>query len=159
MLNNDKGLTQHPFSKSGAFRPAPEVIAMFFLKNLLFRYSDRIIDYFSDAVRIYAFKEEEAARWAAVVAVKIGGKKQRKFMINHLAQMASNVLKNYPNKSARKSLSDRIVSLREEIESSNGNPRYVREAEEKLSKLNEEYLYSLRHGDALIFRRKHPKCF
>jgi hypothetical protein len=114
------------------------------------------MDYFSDAVRIYAFKAEEDARWAAVVAAKIAGKKQRKFMTGHLAQMTSNVLKNYPNKPARKTLADRIVSLREEIESSNGNPR---EAEEKLLKLNEEYLDSLRHGDSSIFRRKHPKCF
>ena len=132
---------------------------MAFLKNLFFRHSQGVMDYFSDAVRIYAFKAEEDARWAAVVAAKIAGKKQRKFMIGHLAQMTSNVLKNYPNKPARKTLADRIVSLREEIESSNGNPREAREAEEKLLKLNEEYLYSLRHGDSSIFRRKHPKCF
>ena len=117
------------------------------------------MDYFSDAVRIYAFKAEEDARWAAVAAAKIAGKKQRKFMIDHLSQMTSNVLKNYPNKPARKALAERMVSLREEIASSNGNPRYAREVEEKLFKLNEEYLSSLRHGDASIFRRKHPQCF
>ena len=132
---------------------------MAFLKNLIFRHSNGIMDYFSDAVRIYAFKTEEDARWAAVLAAKVAGKKQRKFMIDHLAQMASNVLKNYPNKPARKTLADRIVSLREEIESRNGNPRDAREVEEKLLKLNEEYLYSLRHGDSSIFRRKHPQCF
>jgi hypothetical protein len=132
---------------------------MAFLRNLIFRHSKGVMDYFSDAVRIYAFKAEEEARWAAVLAAKVAGKKQRKFMIDHLAQMSSNVLKNYPNKAARKTLADRIASLREEIESSNGNPRYAREIEEKLSKLNEEYLYSLRHGDTSIFRRKHPKCF
>jgi hypothetical protein len=132
---------------------------MAFLKNLIFRHSRGVMDYFSDAVRIYVFKGEEEARWAAVVAAKAAGKKQRRFMIDHLAQMASNVLKNYPNKPARKTLADLIVSLREEIESSNGCPRYAREAEEKLSKLNEEYLHGLRHGDSSIFRRKHPKCF
>jgi len=129
---------------------------MAFLKNLLFRHSKGVMDYFSDAVRIYAFKGEEDARWAAVVAAKVAGKKQRKFMIGHLAQMTSNVLKNYPSRPARKTLADRIVSLREQIESSNGNPR---KAEDKLLKLNEEYLYSLRHGDSAIFRRKHPQCF
>ena len=132
---------------------------MAFLKNLFFRHSKGVMDYFSDAVRIYAFKTEEDARWAAVVAAKVAGKKQRKFMIDHLAQMTSNVLKNYPNKPARKTLAERIASLREEIESRNGNPRDAREAEEKLLKLNEEYLYSLRHGDSSIFRRKHPQCF
>jgi hypothetical protein len=48
------------------------------------------------------FQREEDARWAAVVAAKVAGKKQRKFMIDHLAQMASNVLKNYPNKPLEK---------------------------------------------------------
>ena len=132
---------------------------MAFLKNLLFRHSKGVMDYFSDAVRIYAFKAEEDARWAAVVAAKVAGKKQRKSMIGQLAQMTSNVLKNYPNKPARKTLAERIVSLREEIESRNGKSRDAREAEEKLLKLNEEYLYSLRHGDSSIFRRKHPQCF
>jgi hypothetical protein len=132
---------------------------MAFLKNLIFRHSKGIMEYFSGAVRIYVFKGEEEARWAAVVAAQTAGKKQRKFMIDHLAKMASNVLKNYPNKPARKSLAARIVSLREEIESSNGDPRYAREAEEKLAKLNEEYLHGFRHGDSSTFRRKHPECF
>ena len=154
-----KGGARYAISYPEGFKLPQEVKGMGFLRNLLFRHSKGVMDYFSDAVRIYVFKEEEDARWAAVVAAKVAGKKQRKFMIDHLAQMASNVLKNYPNKPARKSLADRIVSLREEIESSNGNPLYAREAEEKLLKLNEEYLYGLHHGDSSIFRRKHPKCF
>ncbi len=132
---------------------------MGFLNNFLFRHSQGVTDYFSDAVRIYAFKGEEDARWAAVVAAKLAGKRQRKSMIGQLAQMTSNVLKNYPNKPARKILVDRIMSLQEEIESRNRNPRYALEAEKKLLELNGEYLYSLCHGDTTIFRRKHPKCF
>jgi len=132
---------------------------MAFLKNLLFRHSKGVMDYFSDAVRIYAFKAEEDARWAAVVAAKVAGKKQRKSMIGELSHMMSNVLKNYPNKPARKTLADRLLSLQEQIESGNGNSGDAREDEEKLLKLNEEYLYSLRHGDSSIFRRKYPQCF
>jgi hypothetical protein len=132
---------------------------MLFLKNFLFRHSQGVTDYFSDAVRIYAFKGEEDARWAAVVAAKMAGKKQRKSMIGKLTQMASNVLKNYPNKPARKVLVDRISSLHEDIESRNRNPRYAAEAEKKLSELNGEYLCCLSQGDSTIFRRKHPKCF
>ena len=132
---------------------------MAFLKNLFFRHSKGVMDYFSDAVRIYAFKAEEDARWAAVVAAKVAGKKQRKSMIGELSHMMSNVLKNYPNKPARKTLADRLLSLQEQIESGNGNSGDAREAEEKLLKLNEEYLSSLRCADSSIFRRKHPKCF
>jgi hypothetical protein len=132
---------------------------MAFLKNLLFRHSKGVMDYFSDAVRIYAFKGEEDARWAAVAAAKVAGKKQKKFMIDQLSHMMTNVLKNYPNKPARKNLADRLLYLQEEIESRNGNSRNVREAEEKLLKLNEEYCCSLRRGDSSVFRRKHPQCF
>jgi len=132
---------------------------MAFLKDFLFRHSKGVTEYFSDAVRIYAFKGEEDARWAAIVASKVAGKKQKKFMIGQLAQMASNVLKNYPNKPARKTLSDRILSLQEEIKSRNGNSRDTREAEEKLLRLNGEYLSGLRNSDSSIFRRKHPKIF
>jgi hypothetical protein len=132
---------------------------MAFLKNFLFRHSKEVTEFFTDAVRIYAFKGEEDARWAAVAAAKVAGKRQRKFMIGQLAQMASNVLKNYPNKAARKTLSDRILSLQEEIEPRNGNPGDAREAEENLLKLNEEYLSSLRKADSSIFRRKYPKIF
>jgi hypothetical protein len=132
---------------------------MVFLRNFLFRHSKGVTEYFCDAVRIYAFKGEEDARWAAVVAAKVAGKKQRKSMIGQLAQMTSNVLKNYPNKSVRKTLVDRILSLQEEIESRTRNPRYVHEAEKKLLGLNGEYLYSLCQGDSSIFRRKHPRFF
>ena len=149
----------YPISQPRGFRFQEEVMDMVFLKSFLFRHSQGVTDYFSDAVRIYAFKGEEDARWAAVVAAKMAGKKQRKSMIGQLAQMTSNVLKNYPNKPARKILVDRILSLQEEIESRNRNPMYAREAEKKLLELNGEYLFSLCQGDSTIFRRKHPKCF
>jgi hypothetical protein len=132
---------------------------MAFFKNFLFRHSKGVTEYFCDAVRIYAFKGEEDARWAAVVAAKMAGKKQRKSMVGKLTQMASNVLKNYPNKPVRKTLSRRILSLKEEIEAGNGSPADAREAEEKLLELNGEYLFSLRSADSSIFKRKHPKCF
>jgi len=132
---------------------------MAFLENLLFRHSQGVMDYFSDAVRIYVFKGDEDARWAAVAAAKIAGKKQKKLMIDQLSHMMTNVLKNYPNKPARKNLADRLLYLQKEIESGNGNSGAAREAEEKLLKLNEEYFSSLRHADSSIFRRKHPKCF
>jgi hypothetical protein len=132
---------------------------MALLKNLLFRHSRGVTDYFSDAVRIYAFKGEEDARWAALVAARVAGEKQKKIMIAQLSHMKANVLKNYPSKSARKTLADRLLSLQEEIESGNGNSGDAREAEEKLLKLNEEYLSSLLCADSSIFRRKHPRCF
>lgn len=132
---------------------------MAFLKNLFFRHSKGITDYFSDAVRIYAFKGEEDAQWAAIVAAKVAGKKQRKIMIGQLSRMISNVIKNYPHKPSRKLIANRLFTLKEEIESKNGSPRDSRDEMEKLLALNEEYLYCLNHADPSIFRRKYPKYF
>jgi hypothetical protein len=132
---------------------------MRFLRNFLFRHSKGITDYFSDAVRIYAFKGEEDARWAALTAADIAGKRKRKFMIGQLSHMMSNVLKNYPNTPTRKNLADRLSSLQEEIESRNGDPRDAEEDKKKLCRLNEEYFDCLCCADSSIFRRKYPKIF
>ena len=132
---------------------------MSFWKDFVFRHSKGVTQYFCDAVRIYVFKNEEDARCAALAAAKMAGKKQKKFMVDQLSHMISNVLKNFPNKPIRKNLADRLLSLQAQIISGNGKSRDVREAEERLLKLNEEYFFSLRQADSSVFRRKHPQCF
>ena len=132
---------------------------MTFLKNLLFRHSKGITDYFSDALRVYAFQGEEDARWAAIVAARVAGKRQRKFMSDRLSRMMSNVLKHHPDKSTRKLMADRLSSLQQEIAPRNGGVKDAREEKEKLSRLNEEYMGCLHRADPSIFRRKYPKFF
>jgi Fic family protein len=77
----------------------------------------------------------------------VAGKKQKKFMIGQLAQMTANVLKNYPNKRARKALSDRILSLQEEIESKNGKPRDARAISKEIET---SYENTKKHLDKLL---------
>jgi len=132
---------------------------MTFLKNLLFRYSKRINDYFADAVRVYVLKGEEDARCAALVSAKVAGEKQRKLMIKDLSNMASNVMQNFPNKLTRKSLSDRLLSLKQDIELKNWDLKDVKREKENISTPMTEYLSCMDQPDPSIFRRKYPELF
>ena len=135
------------------------VLIVSFLKNVLFRPSKKINDYFVNAVRVYALRGEEDAGCAAIAAAKVVGKKQRLSMIEGLLKMASNVKKDYPYKIARKSIADRILFLKGEIEKKDWDSRDLREEKEKLSKINAEYLSCLDRFDPSVFQRKYPKLF
>jgi hypothetical protein len=128
------------------------------LRNLLFRHSKKIHDYFTDAVRVYALRGEEDARCAAIVAAKVAGKKQRQSMVESLSKMAANVRRNSLDRMARKSIADRILLIKEEVNfkawRGTGFPE-----EEELSKMNAEYLSCLNRADPTIFKRKYPKLF
>ena len=150
-LANNKSLINHFITG--------EVSIVSFLKTLLFRQTKRIVQYFSNAVRVYVLKGEEDARCAALAAAKIAGKKQRKTMVNLLSQMNSNVMLKYPDKSARDILSHRILSLINDMESKDWNPTDAHDEKDKLSKINAEYLSGLDQADPSIFIKKHPKLF
>ena len=135
------------------------VLIVSFLKNVLFRPSKKINDYFVNAVRVYALRGEEDAGCAAIAAAKVVGKKQRLSMIEGLLKMASNVKRDYPYKNARKSIADRILFLKGEIENKDWDSRDLREEKEKLSKINAEYLSCLNRFDPSVFKRKYPNLF
>jgi len=118
-----------------------------------------MVQYFSNAVRVYVLQGEEDARCAALAAAKIAGKRQRKAMLNLLAQMNSNVMQRYPDKNARNLLSQRISALIKDLESRDWNPTDAHEEKDKLSKMNEEYLSCLYQADPSIFAKKFPKLF
>jgi hypothetical protein len=88
---------------------------MFDLQNLFGRRSQRIIDFFINAVRVYALKGEEDARCAAIAAVKGASKKQRRSMMESLFKMASNVTRNSPTQLALKPLAERLTLLKEDL--------------------------------------------
>jgi hypothetical protein len=132
---------------------------MAFLKNLLFRHSKGITDYFSDALRVYVLQGEEDARRAAIVAARVAGKRQRKFMAGRLSKMMSNIMKYHPDKTTRKLMADRLSSLEQEIASRNGDAKGARKEKQNLPNLNEEYLDCLHRADPSIFRRRYPKFF
>ncbi len=80
-------------------------------------------------------------------------------MVNLLAQMNSNILSRYPDKSARNLLSQRILSLIVDMESRDWDPADAHEEKDKLSKINGEYLACLDKVDPDIFMKKFPKLF
>ena len=129
------------------------------LKGLLFRHSEKINDYFADAVRVYALSGEEEAYYAAIAAAKTAGKRQRQSMIASLSKMASNVMRNHPERIARKSIVDRILLLKEAVEVKDGEVCGFEEEQEKLSKMKAEYLSCLNRADSSVFKRKYPHLF
>jgi hypothetical protein len=135
------------------------VFIMTFLKHLLFRHSEKIRDYFADAVKVYVLTGEEDVRRAALASAKNAGERQRKLMIENLSKMTSNVMKNLPDRLARKSLADRLLALKQDIESKNWDVNDAREEKEKIENPASEYLSCLDQADPSIFRRKYPELF
>lgn len=130
-----------------------------FLKKWLFGRSEKIHKFFTSATRIYILKGEEDARCAAVAAAGMATRKQRKAMVKELENIASNVLQSYPDKNQRKVLAERVLSLKETIESSAANQGDGGEEKKKLSILNKEYFSCLKEGDPSVFCRRYPKLF
>jgi hypothetical protein len=135
------------------------VVNLNFLKKLLSGRSGKRNEFFANAVKVYALKGEEDARCAALAAAKASSRRQRKSMSALLEKMAANVVQSYPDKVLRKSLADRLLSLKKEIEIKNWDPVDVRKEEERLAKINEEYRFCLNQADPSIFKRKYPGLF
>ncbi len=116
-------------------------------------------DFFVNAVKVYALKGEEDARCAAIAAAKSSSKKQRKSMVALLVKMSVNVMQSYPDKAVRKSLCDRLLSLKKDIEIKDWGLGDGKQEEKKLAKINEEYRFCLNQADPSIFKRKYPTLF
>ena len=136
-----------------------DVFIMTFFKILLFRHSKKIREFFADAVKVYVLTGKEDVRRAALASAKNAGKRQRKLMIEYLSNMTSNVMKNLPDRLTRKSLADRLLALKQDIESKNWEVNDAREEKEKIEKPSSEYLSCLGQADPSIFRRKYPELF
>ena len=130
-----------------------------FLRKWFFRRSKKTHEFFTSATRIYILKGEEDARCAAVAAAGMATRKQRNAMTKELENIASNVMQSYPDKNKRKILADRILSLKETIESLAARRDNDGEEKKKLSIMNEEYFSCLNEGDPSVFCRRHPKLF
>ena len=126
-------------------------------------HAERINDYFANAVRAYAFKEDESARCAAFAAAKVASKKQRDSMALYLSSMKSDF--NYSDQTDKYHsetiaiISRRLVDLKRDIETKDWDLDDIREEKERLSKIDPEYLDSLNRADPTIFIRKYPELF
>ncbi len=129
------------------------------LRKWFFRRSEKIHEFFTGATRVYILKGEEDARCAAVAAAKMVRDKQRKALTRQLENVASNISQSYPDKSQRKILVGRVLSLKETIESLAARQNSDGEEKKKLSILNTEYFSCLNAGDPSVFCRRYPKLF
>lgn len=132
-----------------------EVRELNFLRRLFSGHSQKINDFFAGAIKVYVLKGEEDARCVALAAAKGASKRQRRAMVALLVQMSANVAQSYPDKAVRKTIADRLLSLKAEIEVK-GRPE---EEEKRLAEINEEYRFCLSRVDPTIFKRKYPSLF
>ena len=135
------------------------MILLPFLRKWLFGRSGKNHEYFTGATRVYVLNGEEDARCAAVAAAGMATRKQRNVMIKELENITSNVMQSFPDKNKRKILVDRILSLKETIESIAARRNNGGEEKKKLSVVNKEYFSCLNEGDSSVFCRRHPKLF
>ena len=134
---------------------------MLFFKKLkqMKDHAERINDYFCNAVTVFLFKGEEEARVAALAAAKLAAKKQRDSMIAYLAGMASDIVDSSPNKPLAVAAAKDLLELKKDIEAKDWNIKDVIAEEQKLKKLNPEYLHALDKANPDVFVKKYPELF
>ena len=130
-----------------------------FLEKWFSRRARKTHEFFTSATRVYILNGEEDARCAAVAAAGMAPRKQRKVMIEELENIISNVLQSYPDKNKRKIIAERVLSLKETLESFATRRDNDGEEKKKLSIVNKEYFSCLNEGDPSVFCRRHPKLF
>jgi hypothetical protein len=130
-----------------------------FFRKWFCRRSEKIHEFFINATRVYILQGEEDARCAAVAAAKMAAAKQRRALARELENIAANISQSYPDKSRRKMLAERALSLKESIESCPAKPGSDGEEKKRLSFLNKEYFSSLNEVDPSVFCRRYPKLF
>ncbi len=135
------------------------MILLSFFRKRLFGRSEKIHEFFTSATRVYILKGEEDARCAALAAAEIVTDKQRKAMKRDLEKIASNISQSYPDKSQRKILVARVLSLKETIESFMAGRSSDVEEKKRLSIMNKDYFSCLNEGDPSVFCRRYPKLF
>jgi len=123
----------------------------------------RINDYFSNAVRVYALTNEEAARAAIVTAAMDAAKAQRHSMVKYLERMVSDLKKMDEIDEKTKPHIDKFIEssleLANEISSRDWNKSDINKQKEELGTLNSDYLAALEKADPTIFSQKHPRLF
>jgi len=135
------------------------VFTLFLLVLLIIwvnRHSNRINDYFANAVEAYAIRNDEAAKVAAVAAAKVAANKQRQSMIVYLESMAQGLRTELPNEPKLGHAISRILEIKSEIGTRDWSVYEATEEKQRLGVLNPEYLKGLDRADPNVFGT-HPQ--
>jgi hypothetical protein len=80
-------------------------------------------------------------------------------MVKYLSEMATDIQKGFPDRSAASPIAKRLLSLKEDIEQRDWSIEDIMEEKKRLFQANPEYLMALDQADPNVFSRKHPELF
>jgi hypothetical protein len=121
----------------------------------LFGGSEKINDYFSDAVYVYIRTADPVVRMATLAAAKVAAGAQRASMVNYLRVAAAEVRQQESNDDA----SYRLNQLADEISLHGWTVQDAVHERQALAKLDKEYTRALDRFDSTIFRRRFVSLF
>ena len=136
---------------------AGAAVAIILIKML--RHSQRINGYFTNAVRVYLWMEEEDAKIAALAASKVAAGKQRGSMLNHLDTLTSDSTKLLHAVPELQRLISKLSELQVEITAKDWTIKDIVQEKQRLMDYNPSYLSALEKADANVFVRKYPDLF
>ena len=121
------------------------------------RHASRINHYFANALRVYAFLGEDAARVAALAAAKVAAGLQRQSMVWYLDCLRRD-LEELPDEMSQTAAS-RLLRLQSQIVAKDWTLWDGAVEKRNLRNQNSEYLIALERADDQVFARRHPELF
>jgi hypothetical protein len=124
--------------------------------EILLKLSDRINDYFANAVTVFRDLRDPAARTAALTAAKVADTKQRASMVRYLRAIADDWKK---ATSIQDETYDNLQALADEIQSRDWCIEDIQVQKALLRQVDMEYLQALDGSDPTIFIHRYPDLF
>jgi len=119
--------------------------------------TDRINDYFANAVRVYAHPGEEASRVAILAASKVAASVQRTTMINYLKNIATDLAT--MGGGQEKAAAKKLLIVAKELEEKYWTINDIIQEKSRLEVLNKDYVDALNVADPSVFSRYYPSLF
>ena len=133
-------------------------ICIYFLAKLV-RSGGRINEYFSNAVRVYLWLQEEDARHAAITAARTASSSQRELMARYLDELDGDLSPFTEKVPELNEISKCITQMVHEISAKDWTIMDIKEAKEVLEQYNKEYLEALNRSDPTVFSKRYPSLF
>ncbi len=118
--------------------------------------------YFFNAVKVHALLGREDAKVAALAAAKAASQVERVALLDYLNRRASDLLLDSKAEPATPNpmvVVERLLRLKDEIETRSTPSADPIQEEAWLSDHNREYLHALHRADPTVFVRQHPDLF
>jgi len=110
-------------------------------------------EYFVDALKLYAFDNNENAGFAALTAAKVAAFEQRQGMVAYSQELAADATNTNP------SAADAINHLLNAINEKDWSILDITHSKRALAELDKQMLNALQSADAIYFRNAYPEFF